>query len=100
MSKEVLDGHSFSNLYKDDVDLIKLETQLQILPSIFNKSDTIHGIICKVREISAAKKQLISEVVTLLKLIIVAPATNAESERMFSSMKRIKTYLRSTVGKN
>ena len=100
MSKEVLDGHSFSNLYKDDVDLIKLETQLQILPSIFNKSDTIHGIICKVREISAAKKQLISEVVTLLKLIIVAPATNAESERMFSSMKRIKTYLRSTMGKN
>ena len=48
---------------------------------------------------NAAKKQLISEVFVLLKLIIVAPATNAESERMFPSMKRIKTYLRSTMGK-
>ena len=67
---------------------------------MFDQTDTIHDIISKVREMSGGKNQLISEVVTLLKLIIVAPATNAESERMFSSMKRIKTYLRSTMGKN
>ena len=28
---------------------------------------------------------------------MVAPATNAQSERIFSKMKRIKTYLRSTM---
>ena len=100
MNKNILDDKSFSDMYKDDVDLVQLETQLKIMPSIFNKSDNIHDIICKVREMSAPKKRLISEVVTLLKLIIVAPATNAESERMFSSMKRIKTYLRSTMGEN
>ncbi len=31
------------------------------------------------------------------RLIIVLPATNAASERSFSTMKRIKTYLRSTI---
>ena len=38
------------------------------------------------------------EIVTLLKLILVSPATNATSERTFSAMRRLKTYLRSTMG--
>ena len=39
-----------------------------------------------------------SEVVTLLKLILVSPATNATSEGTFSVTRRIKTYLRSAMG--
>ena len=40
---------------------------------------------------------LLSEISTLLKFILVVlPATNAESERVFSALKRIKTYLRNT----
>ena len=35
-----------------------------------------------------------------MKLIMVAPATNAESERIFSTMKRIITYLRATMSNN
>ena len=38
-----------------------------------------------------------SEVVTFLKLIMVLPSTNAVSERSFSALKRMKTYLRSTM---
>ena len=36
----------------------------------------------------------------MVKLILVIPATNAVSERSFSSLKRIKTYLRSTIANN
>lgn len=32
-----------------------------------------------------------------MNLILVNPATNAISERSFSAMKRVKTYLRSTM---
>ena len=39
-----------------------------------------------------------SEVVKLLKIILVNPATNATSERSFSAMRRLKTYLRCTMG--
>ena len=40
---------------------------------------------------------LYSEVVTLLKVIMVMPATNALSERSFSTLHRIKTYLQSMM---
>ena len=40
---------------------------------------------------------LYSEVVTLLKIIMVMPATNALFERSFSTLPRIKTYLRLTM---
>lgn len=39
-----------------------------------------------------------NEVEELLNLIMMLPATNAVSERSFSTLKRIKTYLRSTIG--
>ena len=38
-----------------------------------------------------------SEVVTLLNLLLVLPSTNAVSERTFSAMRRLKTYLRTTM---
>ena len=36
----------------------------------------------------------------LAKLLLLMPATNAVSERSFSAMKRVKTYLRSTMTDN
>ena len=38
-----------------------------------------------------------SQIVIILKLILVLPASNCTSERSFSAMKRIKTYLRTTM---
>ena len=38
-----------------------------------------------------------SQVSKLVKLLLVMPATNAGSERSFSAVRRIKTYLRSTM---
>ena len=43
---------------------------------------------------------LVAEVIKLLKLILIVPATNAVNKRSFSSLKRIKTYLRSTTTNN
>ena len=45
-----------------------------------------------------ANQQLLLEVVKLLILILVAPATNACSERCFSALRIVKTYLQSTMG--
>lgn len=38
-----------------------------------------------------------SEIAVLIELFLVMPATNATSERMFSTLRRIKSYLRSTM---
>ena len=44
-----------------------------------------------------AQLELMSQVSKLMRLLLVMPATNAESERSFSAVRRIKTYLRSTM---
>ena len=40
---------------------------------------------------------LLGEIVKLMKLVLVMPATNASSERTFSAMHRVKSYLRATM---
>jgi len=48
-------------------------------------------------EVFLLQSEIFSEVVTLIKLILTNPATNAISERSFSAMRRLKTYLHSTM---
>ena len=47
-----------------------------------------------------SQKMMLPEVTKLTKLLYVLPATSATSERLFSAMKRIKTYLRSIASGN
>jgi hypothetical protein len=42
--------------------------------------------------------RLYSELSKLLKLLLVIPATSATAERSFSAVRRLKNYLRSTMG--
>jgi hypothetical protein len=41
--------------------------------------------------------QMLPEVVTLLRLYLTLPVTSCTSERSFSSLRRLKTFLRTTV---
>ncbi|KAK0142686.1 Zinc finger MYM-type protein 1 [Merluccius polli] len=41
-----------------------------------------------------------TETVSLLKILITTPMTTAESERCFSTLKRVKTFLRNTMGQD
>ena len=43
-------------------------------------------------------RNLISEVVKMIKLVIEMPATNAVSERSFSAIRRLYTYLITNMG--
>ena len=46
---------------------------------------------------SPAMQNGMSEVMKLIKLILMMPATNAVSERSASALRRVKTYLRTTM---
>ena len=61
--------------------------QLSEIVAFFQKLDTI-------------KRKLLAEGIKLVKLILIMQATNPVSERSFSSLKRIKTYLCSTITNN
>ena len=68
--------------------------------SLPSANGPIHNVIALVQGFSAAENDLMSQVVTLVKLVLVMPATNAISERSFSAMRHTKTFLRSTVHLN
>ena len=96
--------HFVTNFYGTDFDPKVLATQLETFSNaIKNKfpddyqSFRLKDVINYMKELSNGEKSLFSEVCTLLQLIIVMPATNAISERSFSALKNVKTYLRTTM---
>ena len=60
----------------------------------------IHMVVKKFQKMSAGVRAHFSEVFILIKLLLIAPATNAVSERSCSTLRRIKTYLRTTMTQN
>jgi hypothetical protein len=86
--------------YSDDMDFYLLQTQLQMLPSLFKgqaQSVTLVDVFRVFQSSSVAKQQLFSEVKKLVTLLLLLPATNAGSERAFSTLRRVKSYTRSTM---
>lgn len=86
-------------LYGSDFEKDKLITQLHLFHANYpsEKRTCIHDTIAVVKGMLVGEKQLLSEVVKFVKLLLVMLATNAISKRSFSAMHRIKTYLRSTM---
>ena len=50
-----------------------------------------------ISSLNASQRMLVTEVLKLVKLILLVPATNAVSERSCSTLRRVKTYLRSSM---
>ena len=57
----------------------------------------LDDILAKIKQFSEAEKCMISQIITICKLVLVNPATSAAGERSFSSARRLKTWLRSTM---
>ena len=61
-------------------------------------SITLSAVCTYLQNLSPDTKSLLSQVIRLAKLVLVAAAANATSERSFSAMRRAKSYLESTMG--
>lgn len=96
---ELLEDHlSETCMYFDqDFDHSRLNNQLAV----------IHDLICYVNPtlqdihtailVLGTASSLFSKVLKLLRMLYVIPATTATAERSFSSLRRVKTYLRNTT---
>ena len=88
------------DVYDTDLTAINLKTHLDVLSSSIpgdKKITNIFDVKNYLQGLTRAERDLISEVIVVMKLILVMPATNSSSERSFSAMRRIKTYLRTTM---
>ena len=88
-----------SAFYGSDIDKGLLEAQLLVFKSKFKELKQEKVVLKDIMNFmrKPGHSEILSEISTVLKLILVLPATDAESERVFSSLKRIKTYLRNSM---
>lgn len=89
--------------YKNDLDFSSLTTQLSLLHDaikeacpLVRKVTTIRSV-CDAMNAQNSFKSLLSEVHKLLRLYLSIPITSATAERTFSVLRRLLTYLRSTM---
>ena len=93
-----LELQQISSFFGSDLDKFKLETQLTTLTHIIDeKQVAMKDAIKIISSLNASQRMLVSEVLKLVKLILLVPATNAVSERSCSTLRRVKTYLRSSM---
>jgi len=88
------------SFYEDDLNPTRLHSQLELLRTHFSTHAgtlSLMDVVKFLKELSAAQKEFFSELIVLAKLILVMPATNTSSERAFSALRRLKTYLRNTM---
>ena len=97
----------FRDLYQGDFDMGRLDTHLKMLLDIIQRYGEITGVplkkVTNIRTVCQAMKEtpgataLCSEIHRFLKLFHIIPATTSTAERTFSALRRIKTYLRSSM---
>ena len=93
--------------YSKDINIIKLKQQAQMLPDLAAMYKASQGLsklhVTRVRTIAdmlldvPSAKALFSKIDHLLAIYFTIPISTATAERSFSSLRRIKTYLRSTM---
>ena len=89
---------SVCSLYTE-IDASSLKVQLTTLATHFatESSVSLCDILDYIRSLSSDARCFFKEVCCVLSLITVMPASNAVSECSFSTMRHIKSYLRSSM---
>ena len=91
---------SIRKTYADDINFDKLSVQLKMLPDLlqgkFSRVTKLQTL-CNVFNEKPISKALLREVHILLKIYLTVPVTTATAERSFSVLRRVKTYLRSSI---
>ena len=91
------------SFYANDIDVTRLKRQLAILTDVVKEFNPVIRKVTSIRTVSDAMnanstcKLMLSEVHKLLRLYWTVPITSSTSERTFSVLKRLLTYLRSAM---
>lgn len=85
--------------YYADIDVDFLEAEKEVWKTIFCDSNPncFRDIHKTIKSLPSCKKLMIPTMIKLCELILVNPATSCTAERSFSTARRLKTWLRSTM---
>ena len=93
------------DFFEGDFNMEELSSELRVLKELFfiafgQEKPSLSLIKGTFGKLSRGQRSLIRNVWRLFQLLLVLPATNATSERTFNAMRRIKSYLRCTMGQS
>ena len=99
------------NLYSVDINIEQFLVQLRMfrdLKRMYNENNPSTPLIdvtslrtlCEMVNNLSFSKRPFSEVYKLLRNLLTVPVTTATAERTFSVLRRLKTFLRSTMGQS
>ena len=105
--QHVKPSEEFCSMYGKDLQMDRLLSQLNMLPDLVRtvsdqqqygiKSVTSIRTILDLMNANSFSKTFLSEVDRLLRMYLTVPMTSATAERTFSTLRRLKSYLRSTM---
>ena len=89
------------NFFYDDFNKQDLVAELSTLHVLYcsavEDTPSVNSIKTALLTMSTAQRMLLQNVCRLFQLLLILPATNATSERSYSALYHIKSYLRSTM---
>ncbi|KAK3931923.1 Zinc finger MYM-type protein 1, partial [Frankliniella fusca] len=91
------DDEMKTTLAKYSIDPEQLRTEILLFPRPEGENVTLKSYVDAYRALKMISRQMFPNVFTILRLLLVVPATSASAERSFSLLRRLKTYLRTTM---
>ena len=97
----------FCKLYRDELNFEQLKLQLMMLPDLLktaNEAEAVRiirvtsiGTVIDLMSMNSFSQYFLSEVNSLLRIYLTVPMSSATAERTFSTLRRLKNYLRTTM---
>ena len=87
---------NLSAKYQGDIETANLKEEFQPFQILCNNTNS-ETIDQKLKQTQCVRSTF-PNIITLLEIYLTIPLSNASAERSFSILKRIKNYLRSTIG--
>ena len=86
--------------FDGDFNVDQLESELHLIPTIFKDSIPVdfHDICKMLHAMDKDVRPMIKNIWTITRILLTSGATSATPERSFSMQRRIKAWLRSTMG--
>ncbi|KAH9362329.1 hypothetical protein HPB48_017981 [Haemaphysalis longicornis] len=80
------------------IDIGKVVSRVRLLHEEHCNLKSVDDVAAVLRNMHTSTRQYFKEVESFLRIILVMPVSSCEAERSFSALRRLKTWLRSTMG--
>lgn len=80
-----------------DLDPERLTVQISMARQQQWEMSSVNAVADKLRSLDPAIRKMFHELEQLVRLLLTVPCSNAEAERSFSALRRLKTYLRNSM---